>query len=103
MVYYIIPSHYLLFKSRELKEVISPTLTIKVVGHQWFWSYELSDFVTDNGTAIDFDSYMTPADWFSKSKLWVQISNSGNALKIQVLNPDENIRGGQINYLGKVK
>lgn len=32
------------------------------MGHQWFWSYELSDFITDNGTAIDFDSYMLPED-----------------------------------------
>lgn len=39
-------------------EVISPTLTIKAVGHQWYWSYELSDFFTDSGDAIDFDSYM---------------------------------------------
>jgi len=51
------PSFKLLYL---MDEVISPTLTIKVVGHQWFWSYELSDFITDNGTAIDFDSYMLP-------------------------------------------
>jgi LAGLIDADG endonuclease/Cytochrome C oxidase subunit II, periplasmic domain len=72
------------------------------VGHQWFWSYELSDFVTDNGTAIDFDSYMTPADWFSKSKSWAQISNSGNTLKIQVPIPFENKTGGQNFSLDKV-
>ena len=42
------------------KEVISPTLTIKVVGHQWFWSYELSDFLTENGETIEYDSYMLP-------------------------------------------
>jgi len=53
------PSFKLLYL---MDEVISPTLTIKVVGHQWFWSYELSDFITDNGTAIDFDSYMLPED-----------------------------------------
>lgn len=40
--------------------MISPTLTIKVVGHQWYWSYEYSDFVTDSGESIDFDSYMIP-------------------------------------------
>jgi len=53
------PSFKLLYL---MDEVISPTLTIKVVGHQWFWSYELSDFITDDGTAIDFDSYMIPED-----------------------------------------
>jgi cytochrome c oxidase subunit 2 len=43
-----------------MDEVISPTLTIKVVGHQWYWSYEYSDFITDSGESIDFDSYMIP-------------------------------------------
>ena len=51
------PSFRLLYL---MDEVISPTLTIKVVGHQWYWSYEYSDFITDNGESIDFDSYMIP-------------------------------------------
>jgi cytochrome c oxidase subunit 2 len=28
--------------------------------HQWYWSYEYSDFITENGDSIDFDSYMIP-------------------------------------------
>jgi cytochrome c oxidase subunit 2 len=51
------PSFRLLYL---MDEVISPTLTIKVVGHQWYWSYEYSDFITDTGDSIDFDSYMIP-------------------------------------------
>ena len=51
------PSFRLLYL---MDEVISPTLTIKVVGHQWYWSYEYSDFITENGDSIDFDSYMIP-------------------------------------------
>lgn len=43
-----------------MDEVISPTLTIKVVGHQWYWSYEYSDFISEDGESIDFDSYMIP-------------------------------------------
>jgi len=43
-----------------MDEVISPTLTVKVVGHQWYWSYEYSDFISEEGEAIDFDSYMIP-------------------------------------------
>jgi cytochrome c oxidase subunit 2 len=31
------------------------SLSIKVVGHQWYWSYEYMDF--DN---LGFDSYMVP-------------------------------------------
>ncbi len=49
----VFPSFRLLYL---MDEVISPTLTIKVVGHQWYWSYEYSDFITDSGESIDFDS-----------------------------------------------
>nr|AVP25629.1 cytochrome c oxidase subunit II [Otophryne pyburni] len=38
-----------------MDEINDPDLTIKVVGHQWYWSYEYSDF-----TDISFDSYMIP-------------------------------------------
>ena len=51
------PSFRLLYL---LDEVISPTITIKVVGHQWYWSYELSDYLNESGEAIEFDSYMIP-------------------------------------------
>ena len=43
-----------------MDEVISPTITIKVVGHQWYWSYEYSDYVNESGESIEFDSYMLP-------------------------------------------
>ena len=43
-----------------LDEVISPTITIKVVGHQWYWSYEYSDYINVSGESIEFDSYMIP-------------------------------------------
>nr|YP_010728517.1 cytochrome c oxidase subunit II [Endochironomus albipennis]WEF49758.1 cytochrome c oxidase subunit II [Endochironomus albipennis] len=36
-----------------LDEVNSPSLSIKSIGHQWYWSYEYSDFKN-----IEFDSYM---------------------------------------------
>ena len=42
-------------------EVISPTLTIKVTGNQWFWSFEYSDYVKESGESISFESYMIPA------------------------------------------
>ncbi|RYE05419.1 MAG: hypothetical protein EOP33_06045 [Rickettsiaceae bacterium] len=43
-----------------MDEVFSPALTIKVVGHQWYWTYQYSDFVNEDGDAIEFDSYMVP-------------------------------------------
>nr|YP_010725868.1 cytochrome c oxidase subunit II [Nihonogomphus semanticus]WDY83470.1 cytochrome c oxidase subunit 2 [Nihonogomphus semanticus] len=38
-----------------LDEVSDPSITLKTVGHQWYWSYEYSDF-----NHIEFDSYMIP-------------------------------------------
>ena len=28
--------------------------------HQWYWSFEYSDYVTESGDPIEFDSYMIP-------------------------------------------
>ena len=60
------PSFRLLYL---LDEVISPTITIKVVGRQWFWSYEYSDYVTETGQSIEFDSYMIPEDTLENGQL----------------------------------
>jgi len=38
-----------------IDEITEPALTIKTVGHQWYWRYEYSDF-----NDIEFDSYMVP-------------------------------------------
>jgi len=51
------PSFKLLYL---IDEVIDPAVTIKVIGHQWYWSYEYSDYATQDGTSIAFDSYMIP-------------------------------------------
>uniref|UniRef100_A0AB39A5X5 Cytochrome c oxidase subunit 2 n=1 Tax=Chaetopterus qiani TaxID=3230731 RepID=A0AB39A5X5_9ANNE len=40
-----------------LDEISSPNITIKVMGHQWYWSYEYSEFPN-----ISFDSYMVPSN-----------------------------------------
>jgi cytochrome c oxidase subunit 2 len=53
-----LPSFALLFS---IDEVIDPTITLKVVGHQWYWSYEYSDYTTDD-SSINFDSYMIPSE-----------------------------------------
>jgi cytochrome c oxidase subunit 2 len=49
------PSFKLLYL---IDEVIDPAVTIKVIGHQWYWSYEYSDYVDQKGETINFDSYM---------------------------------------------
>jgi cytochrome c oxidase subunit 2 len=50
-----VPSFALLYS---IDEVIDPAVTLKVIGHQWFWSYEYSDYSNLNGNSISFDSYM---------------------------------------------
>lgn len=42
-----------------LDEGITPELTLKVIGHQWYWYYELSDF---SDYDISFTSYMLNDD-----------------------------------------
>jgi cytochrome c oxidase subunit 2 len=61
-----IPSFALLYS---LDELIDPKLTLKVIGSQWFWSYEYSDssieiegFPGTNLPDLNFDSYMIPTD-----------------------------------------
>nr|YP_003434430.1 cytochrome c oxidase subunit II [Chaetoderma nitidulum]ABM69274.1 cytochrome c oxidase subunit 2 [Chaetoderma nitidulum] len=36
-----------------LDEVYQPTLSVKAIGHQWYWSYEYSDFKN-----LKFDAFM---------------------------------------------
>nr|NP_443219.1 cytochrome c oxidase subunit II [Chauliodus sloani]BAB69978.1 cytochrome c oxidase subunit II [Chauliodus sloani] len=38
-----------------MDEIDDPLLTVKAVGHQWYWSYEYTDF-----SDLGFDSYMIP-------------------------------------------
>nr|WSP02049.1 cytochrome c oxidase subunit II [Iassus latus] len=38
-----------------IEEISQPMMTIKTIGHQWFWSYEYSDL-----KKIEFESYMKP-------------------------------------------
>lgn len=54
LVVVALPSFALLYS---IDEIIDPSITIKVIGHQWYWSYEYSDFQNQLGT-INFDSYM---------------------------------------------
>nr|AQP28789.1 cytochrome c oxidase subunit 2 [Amitermes sp. 3 TB-2017] len=50
LIFIAIPSLRLLYL---MDEIHNPAMTLKAVGHQWYWSYEYSDF-----TKLEFDSYM---------------------------------------------
>nr|YP_009271874.1 cytochrome c oxidase subunit II [Xylotrechus grayii]AIW58308.1 cytochrome c oxidase subunit II [Xylotrechus grayii] len=54
LIFIALPSLRLIYI---LDEVSNPMLTVKIIGHQWYWSYEYSDF-----KQIEFDSYMIPTN-----------------------------------------
>uniref|UniRef100_A0AB39CBW0 Cytochrome c oxidase subunit 2 n=1 Tax=Lambis scorpius TaxID=3104388 RepID=A0AB39CBW0_9CAEN len=58
LVFLALPSLRLLYL---LDEVGDCNLTVKSIGHQWYWSYEYSDFLN-----IEFDSYMVPTNELEK-------------------------------------
>nr|AIY62116.1 cytochrome c oxidase subunit 2 [Termitogeton planus]QNU09887.1 cytochrome c oxidase subunit II [Termitogeton planus]URH16608.1 cytochrome c oxidase subunit II [Termitogeton planus] len=59
LVFIATPSLRLLYL---MDEIHSPAMTLKTVGHQWYWSYEYSDF-----TKLEFDSYMIPQEEYQTS------------------------------------
>nr|QBG38590.1 cytochrome c oxidase subunit II [Acropyga donisthorpei] len=52
LIFIAIPSIKILYLSDEME---NNKLTIKTIGHQWYWSYEYSDFMN-----IEFNSFMIP-------------------------------------------
>nr|YP_010166675.1 cytochrome c oxidase subunit II [Mystonectes coelamboides]QRV62766.1 cytochrome c oxidase subunit 2 [Mystonectes coelamboides] len=54
LIFIALPSLRLLYL---LDEISNPWLTLKSIGHQWYWSYEYSDF-----KKLEFDSYMIPTN-----------------------------------------
>jgi cytochrome c oxidase subunit 2 len=60
------PSFALLYL---LDEVVTPVLTVKVLGSQWFWSYELADLVSAEGDVVSFDSYLVAEPMLAPGQL----------------------------------
>lgn len=58
LVQIALPSLLLLYI---LDESIDRSLTIKAIGHQWYWRYEYSDFwFSKNNSFLEFDAYIIP-------------------------------------------
>nr|AAY34456.1 cytochrome c oxidase subunit II [Ceratitis capitata] len=67
MIWTILPAIVLLFIAFPslrllylLHEINEPSITLKAIAHQWYWSYEYSDFMN-----VEIDSYMIPTDELS--------------------------------------
>jgi cytochrome c oxidase subunit 2 len=50
-----IPTFALLYG---MDDIIAPEITIKVLGHQWYWRYEYADYQFANKTCMTIESYM---------------------------------------------
>lgn len=66
-----VPSFSLLYS---LDDIVDPEMTVKAIGHQWYWSYEYSDQVfIKKGQApirlpINYDCYLLNTSDFIKTK-----------------------------------
>nr|UKG19688.1 cytochrome c oxidase subunit 2 [Haemaphysalis longicornis] len=58
LIFIAMPSLHLLYLTDEL---FSSQMSIKIIGHQWYWSYEYSDFNKE------FDSFMIPKQEMMKN------------------------------------
>nr|YP_010133435.1 cytochrome c oxidase subunit II [Lethocerus indicus]AJG02887.1 cytochrome c oxidase subunit II [Lethocerus indicus] len=58
LVFIALPSLRLLYL---MDEMWNPIMTVKAIGHQWYWSYEYTDF-----SNVEFDSYMKPTSEMEK-------------------------------------
>uniref|UniRef100_UPI0030E3F59A cytochrome c oxidase subunit II n=1 Tax=Duolandrevus obsidianus TaxID=2715842 RepID=UPI0030E3F59A len=62
LIFIALPSLRLLYL---LDESMDPLITLKTIGHQWYWSYEYMDFKKP----IEFDSYMSTPDNLNSFRL----------------------------------
>lgn len=68
LIFIAFPSLRLLYLLDETK---FPFITLKTIGHQWYWSYEYSDFLN-----IEFDSFMIPSkDNFNSDFRLLEVNN----------------------------
>lgn len=68
LLFLAMPSLRLLYLTDESRD---PSLTIKAIGHQWYWSYEYTDF-----SNVEFDSYIVQSpDLESGSYRLLEVDN----------------------------
>lgn len=60
------PSFKLLYL---MDEVTDPSISVSVEGHQWYWSYQYPDFLSNDEAFIEYDSYLVPESDLEKGAL----------------------------------
>nr|YP_010535794.1 cytochrome c oxidase subunit II [Rhipicephalus zambeziensis]QLD97338.1 cytochrome c oxidase subunit 2 [Rhipicephalus zambeziensis]QLD97351.1 cytochrome c oxidase subunit 2 [Rhipicephalus zambeziensis]UYB78849.1 cytochrome c oxidase subunit II [Rhipicephalus zambeziensis] len=73
LIFIAIPSLHLLYLT---DETFNSQISIKILGHQWYWSYEYSDFNKE------FDSFMIPEAEMSKNSF--RLLDTDNNLVIPI-------------------
>lgn len=80
LVFIAIPSLRLLYL---MEEYFDPSIRVKILGHQWYWSYEYTDF------EIEFDSFIIPENEIRKSRFRLLETDNNfiipNSLRIRLL------------------
>nr|YP_009277408.1 cytochrome c oxidase subunit 2 [Ophioglossum californicum]YP_010439826.1 cytochrome c oxidase subunit 2 [Ophioglossum vulgatum]AOH05879.1 cytochrome c oxidase subunit 2 [Ophioglossum californicum]UTD44872.1 cytochrome c oxidase subunit 2 [Ophioglossum vulgatum] len=59
LMFIAIPPFALLYS---MDEIVDPAITIKAIGHQWFWTHEYSDYNGSDEQSLTSDSYMIPEE-----------------------------------------
>nr|UGK73323.1 cytochrome c oxidase subunit II [Signoretia aureola] len=75
LIFIALPSLRILYLLEELNQ---PLMTIKAIGHQWYWSYEYSDF-----KKIEFDSYMKPTNQLNLSEF--RLLDTDNRIMLPIM------------------
>lgn len=110
LIFIGIPSLSVLYSRERLRE---PNLTVKISGHQWYWSYDYRDF-----SGVEFDSYLKPIEdllegeprlletdnhlvlpLFSSSRLVISSSDVLHSWAIPCLSLKADANPGRINVL----
>lgn len=62
-----------------IDEINNPSLTVKTIGHQWYWSYEYTDYED-----LNFDSYIIPTSDLKPGELRLLEVDNRVVLPIQI-------------------
>jgi cytochrome c oxidase subunit 2 len=87
LVFVAVPSFSLLYS---MDEIIEPLMTIKIIGHQWYWSYEFLD------PNIYIDLYNAKYEELGVSKIKASRANSGS--KWWVFGGDKKVSAKSVDY-----
>lgn len=76
LIFLALPSLRLLYLTDEVR---NPSITLKAIGHQWYWRYEYTDF-----TDIEIDSYIIPTNDLSPGEYRLLEVDNRIVLPIQI-------------------